>query len=41
MSSKKDRMAPGLLLPLGALAAGFGLASSAALAQAQPAEEAT
>ncbi|TDP73082.1 TonB-dependent receptor [Roseateles toxinivorans] len=40
MSSKKDRMAPGLLLPLGALAAGFGLASSAALAQAQPAEEA-
>lgn len=40
MNHKKNRKAPGVLLPLGALAAGFGLASSAAFAQTQPTEEA-
>nr|WP_316641446.1 TonB-dependent siderophore receptor [uncultured Roseateles sp.] len=40
MSHKNRRKSPGVLLPLGALAAGFGLASSAAFAQAQPVDEA-
>jgi len=39
MSSKKNRLSPGVLLPLGALAAGFGLASSAAFAQTAPTED--